>query len=144
MVTTPTFISGMDYLLKVNTGTIAVPTYVTLGGLKASNFSIKTNGVEVTNVGSANWRELLDTAGHKSANISGNGEFINDTAWQFIRTNFLAQILTGFEIINGATGGTWAGLFKITTLDTAGDMASAVKFTIALESSGPMVFTPPV
>lgn len=126
-------VGGKDLLLKINT---TGSTYVTMAGLRSKSYSMNADGIDVTNHGSNQWREYLDTAGIKSMSISGSGVFKSDATLALARTNFGTQTLTNFQIVHDSVSVTLQGAFKITTLEYSGEFNGEQIWTISLESSG--------
>jgi len=125
---------GKNILLKVNT---TGSTYVTLGGLRSKGLTMNADGIDITNHGSNEWREFLDGAGIKNMSVSGSGVFQNDATLTTVRTNFLAQTLTNFQVVDDAASGiTYQGAYKITSLEVTGEYNGEAVWSISLESSG--------
>ncbi len=129
---------GKDVLLKVdNNGTL-----VTIAGLRTRRLTFNSQSVDVTNSESVGrWRELLAGAGVLHASLNGNGVFKNAASDTYVQQVFFnATILNWIVIIPGF--GTMVGLFQIVSLDYRGDHAGEVTFDLAMESAGPITFTP--
>lgn len=127
---------GKDLLLKLE-DSAGAGTYTTIGGLRSKNFSWSADGIDVTNHGSNQNKELLDGAGIKSMSISGEGVFTDDANLATLEAAFIAQALTRFQIIDTSSGGkSYTGLFKITSLERAGEYNGEQTWSISLESSG--------
>lgn len=124
---------GKDFLLKVET---SASVYTTVAGLRSKSFSLSADGIDVTNHGSNQWRELLDGAGIRSMSISGSGVFKNDSTLTTIRQNAMSQTLTNFQIVDDDSGDTFQASFKITSFERSGEFNGEQVWTIALESSG--------
>lgn len=112
-----------------------------LGGLRATSFSINAEAIDVTHQGSAQWKTLLEGAGIKSVSISGSGVFEQDSSLARVRADILAQSLRNFRVIEHSSGDYFAGSFKMTSLERAGDYNNEQSWSLSLESSGEITYT---
>jgi len=131
---------GSLFLLKVGDGG-SPETFTTLGGLRATRFAIDNAPVDVTTKDSAGMRELLAGAGVQSMTISGSGLFTDSTAEETLRANASSGAIANYRIIAG-NGDQWEGAFLITAYGRGGDYNSEETFSLTLESSGAIAFTP--
>lgn len=128
---------GSAFLLKVGDGAQA-PVFSTVAGLRTTQMSINGDAVVITHKGSGAWRELLSGAGVRSVSISGAGVFTGSAAEMRIKANALSGVLDDYEI-NFESGERLQGRFLVARLDYAGDFNGERTYTMALESSGPVV-----
>lgn len=131
---------GSMFLLKVGDGGNP-ETFATVGGLRATRFTIDNAPVDVTTKDSAGMRELLAGAGLQSMTISGAGVFTDTAAEETVRAKAAAGAVANYRIVAG-NGDQWEGAFLITAYGRGGDYNSEETFSITLESSGAIVFTP--
>lgn len=129
---------GRSFLLKRGSGSPL--SYTTVAGLRDLTVSLNGEPVDVTNKDSSGWRELLAAAGTKSVSISASGVYTDDTSQHTLETDYLAQTIDSYEIVDEA-GDYLSGTFLITTLDFAGSYNGEVTFSISLESSGEITRT---
>ena len=127
---------GKDLLLKIDDGSGAV----TIGGLRTSTFSLNSEAVDVTHIGSPGWRELLADGGVKRARLSGRGVFVTEAAADLLRNSFFASTQLAWQIIIPGSG-TFAGVFQIISLEYGGDYQAEATFALTIESAGPLTFT---
>jgi TP901-1 family phage major tail protein len=128
---------GSAFLLKVGDG--GVPeAYATVAGLRTTQLSVNGEPVVVTNKDSGGWRELLSGAGVRSVSVSGAGVFTGSAAEARIRTGALAGTVDAYRLTFEG-GESMTGRFLVTRLDYAGDFNGERTYTLALESSGPVV-----
>lgn len=127
---------GKDFLLKVNTtGT----TFATLGGLRSKSMTINAESIDVTNHGSNQFKELLDSAGIKSMSLSGSGVHNGDAATlNLVDDTLLSQALLKFRIVDADSGRTYESKFKVTSFERAGEFNAEQTYSLSLESSGPI------
>ena len=91
---------GRDLLLKVDADGLGA--FQTVAGLRSHALAFNAERVDITNQESAGaWRELLEGAGLKSANIRGSGIFKDAASDATMRSLFFA-----------ATIRRWAGLYE--------------------------------
>ncbi len=128
---------GSAFLLKVGNGGAPL-SYVTVGGLRTTQLSVNGDAVNVTHKGSGGWRNLLSGAGIRSVSVSAAGIFTGSTAETKLRTSALAGAIDDYQLAF-ESGDKMEGKFLITRLDYAGDYNGERNYTIALESSGPVV-----
>lgn len=129
---------GKDFLLKIETA--ASPgTYTVLGGLRSKSMTINNDAIDSTNHGSNQWKEILDGAGIRSMSLSGSGIFNTSTTLSQALADMLAGTLRNFQIVDDAGGDTFTGLFKITSLERAGEYNGEQTWSLSMESSGEIV-----
>lgn len=128
---------GSAFLLKVGDGA-NVPAYTTVAGLRTTQLSINGDPVVVTNKGSGGWRDLLSGAGIRSVSVSAAGVFTGSTAETRVRNNALSGRIDDYQM-SFESGDRIEGRFLITRLDYAGDFNGERSYTMALESSGPVL-----
>lgn len=131
---------GKDVLIKMNTA--AVPaTFTTVAGLRTKSFSLGATTIDVTNADSAGrWRELLAGSGTRTMAVSGSGVFKDDASEETVRKHFFDDTTPGCELVV-PTFGTFAGSFRITALEYAGEHDGEVTYSMTLESAGAITFT---
>ena len=129
--------SGSAFLLKVGDGT-STPVYSTVAGLRTTQLSIAGELVAITNKDSGGWRELLSGAGTRSVSVAGSGVFTGSAAEARLKSNALAGTIDDYRL-SFESGDTITGRFLLTKLDYSGDFNGERAYTLALESSGPVV-----
>lgn len=130
---------GRDMLVKLKQED---ESYITLAGLRTKALRLNSRVVDVTDSDSAEgWKELLPHAGVKSAEISGQGIFRNESSAAQIRQAFFQQnalelrfLLPGFGQIDGA--------FLIASLSYSGNYQGEAGFDVTLMSANAPVFSP--
>jgi TP901-1 family phage major tail protein len=128
---------GSAFLLKVGDGAVT-PVYATVAGLRTTQLSINGEPVVITHKGSGAWRELLSGAGVRSVSVAGAGVFTGSVAETRIKSNALAGIIDDYEL-SFESGERMQGRFLVARLDYSGDFNGERSYTLALESSGPVV-----
>lgn len=128
---------GSAFLLKIGDGA-ATPVFTTVAGLRTTQLSINGDAIVITNKGSGAWRELLSGAGVRSVSVSGAGVFTGSSAENQIKNNALSGVLDDYQL-SFESGERLQGRFLVARLDYAGDFNGERSYTLALESSGPVV-----
>ena len=129
--------SGSAFLLKVGDGS-ATPVFSTVAGLRATQLSIAGELVAITSKDSGGWRELLSGAGTRSVSVAGSGVFTGSAAEARLKASALAGRLDDYRL-SFESGESMQGRFLLTRLDYSGDFNGERTYTLALESSGPVV-----
>jgi len=130
--------SGRGFLVKIGDGGNP-ETFATVAGMRTTSLTLNATSVDITNKDSGGWRELLSGAGLRRMSISGSGVFTDSAAEASLRTKALAGVLANYEIVFD-NGDSFTGAFQVTALDYSGDHNGERTYTLALESSGPIVF----
>lgn len=130
--------SGKDLLLKVDeTGAGA---FETVAGLRSKRISFGAAAIDVTDQASVgHWRELLDGAGVKMANVGGSGIFKDTSADATVRAIFFAGAVRDWQVVVPDFG-TIEGPFQVTALEYGGNYDGEVVYELALESAGAISF----
>ena len=106
---------GRDLLLKVDADGLGA--FQTVAGLRSHALAFNAERVDITNQESAGaWRELLEGAGLKSANIRGSGIFKDAASDATMRSLFFAATIRRWQVIIPDFG-TIEGPFQITALE---------------------------
>ena len=130
---------GRDLLLKVDADGLGA--FQTIAGLRSHAIAFNAERVDITHQESAGaWRELLEGAGLKSANIRGSGIFKDAASDMTMRSLFFAATIRRWQVIIPSFG-TIEGPFQITALEFGGQHDGEVTFEVALESAGAPTFT---
>lgn len=130
---------GKDLLLKIDSDGLG--SFTTIAGLRARGLSFNARTVDVTNSESAGaWRELLAGAGVKTASLSGSGIFKDEASDALIRGYFFDGTIRDWQVIVPDFG-TVQGAFQITSLEYSGSHEDELRFELALESAGQLLFT---
>ena len=132
--------AGKDYLLKIEDPNTP-GTFTTIGGLKSAQTTINAGAIEKTNVGSSQWKELLDGAGIKDMSISGSGVFTDSATEAQMQTDCLAQTLRKFRILNNDNSHYFEGYFKIVSVEQQGEYDKTINWSLKLQSSGAVTYT---
>lgn len=128
---------GSAFLLKIGDGATP-PVYATVAGLRTTQMAINGEAVVITHKDSGGWRDLLSGAGVRSVSVSAAGIFLGSSAEVRLRSHALAGTIDDYEL-SFEGGERLRGRFLVQRLDYAGDFNGERSYTLALESSGPVV-----
>lgn len=116
------------------------PALTPVLGLRSRSIQFNAETVDTTNAESVGmWRELLDAAGVRSAQVSGDGVFVDDTGLEATRAAYFANAIKAMEFFVPGFG-TFAGNFKCTQMQASGAYNGEVTFSVQYESSGAITF----
>lgn len=130
---------GRSGILQISTN--GGSTFTTIGGARTTNGTINNNPVDITNVSSAGFRELLADGGIQSVDVTVDGVVANDASLKALQACADDRTLVYFKFTWGATGSI-VGQFACASLGLNMDNADAQKFTAQLQSSGTVAITP--
>lgn len=129
---------GRDLLLKVDT--TGAGAFATVAGLRARRLAFQAGTVDVTDADSpGRWRELIEGAGVRRAEIAGSGVFRDAAADETVRRLFFDGTLRAWQV-TVPDFGTITGPFQVVKLAYAGTHDGEATFDLALESAGALVF----
>ncbi len=116
-------------------------TYITVGGFRSNAMTINGETIDITDKDSGGFRELLDGGGIKSMSVSGSGVFKDSAGEEELRSKSHSGMLAPGEL-TASNGDKWTADFQVTSYERGGEHAAEETFSVSLESSGVVVFTP--
>ena len=134
---------GRALLVKIGDGE-AVEVFSNLCGLNSKTLTINNSSIDVTTPDctlpeGALWTETL--AGLKNVSASGDGFFEDSTAEARANTVAMAADNSANFQIFVPDFGTYAGAFRLSTLEFGGETEGGVTYSVSLESTGVITFT---
>ena len=134
---------GRALLLKIGDGE-AAEAFANLAGINSKALTINNASIDVTTPDAsapegALWTETLN--GVKNVSVSGDG-FFSDSATE-LRMNTVAMSADNVAnfTVTVPDFGTYAGAFRITSLEFGGESEGGVTYSISLESTAAVTFT---
>ncbi len=131
---------GRALLVKIDDGS---GTKSNLCGLNSKSLTINNSSIDVTTPDCTTPEGALYTetlAGLKNVSVSGDGFFEDSTAEARMNTVAMAaDNSTTFEVVVPDFG-TYAGTFRITSVEFGGETEGGVTYSLSLESSGAVTF----
>ena len=132
---------GRALLVKIDDG---AGTLNNLCGLNSKSLTLNNSSIDVTTPDCTSPEGALYTetlAGLKNVAVSGDGFFEDSTAEARMNTVAMASDnKTDFEIVVPDFG-TYAGAFRIASLEFGGETEGGVTYSVSLESTGTVTFT---
>ena len=134
---------GRSLLLKIGDGG-GTEVFSALAGINAKTLTINNSLIDVTTPDASSpsgalWSASLN--GLKQVALSGDGVFLDETAEARLSTVAMqADPVANFEIVVPDFG-TYAGEFRVTSLEFGGETEGGVTFSTSLESNGAVTFT---
>lgn len=134
---------GRALLVKI--GDAATPeVFSNLCGLNSKSLTINNSSIDVTTPDCTTPEGALFTAtlaGLKNISVSGDGFFEDSTAEARMNTVAMAADNSVNMEIFVPDFGTYAGGFRISSLEFGGETEGGVTYSISLESNGTVTFT---
>jgi len=134
---------GRALLVKI--GDAATPeVFSNLCGLNSKSLTINNSSIDVTTPDCTTPEGALFTAtlaGLKNVSVSGDGFFEDSTAEARMNTVAMAADNSVNMEIVVPDFGTYAGAFRISSLEFGGETEGGVTYSISLESNGAVTFT---
>ena len=134
---------GRALLVKIGDGE-ASETFANLCGLNSKSITINNSSIDVTTPDcttpeGALWTQTL--AGLKNVSVSGDGYFEDSVTEARMNTVAMsADNACNFQIVVPDFG-TYAGSFRISSLEFGGESEGGVTYSLSLESNGAVTFT---
>lgn len=134
---------GRAILVKIGDGE-ASEAFANLCGLNSKSLTINNSSIDVTTPDCTSPEGALFTetlAGLKNASVSGDGFFEDSAAEARMNTVAMAaDNVANFEIVIPDFG-TYAGAFRLSSVEYGGETEGGVTYSLSLESTGAVTFT---
>jgi predicted secreted protein len=134
----PTGFPGRDAALYVSQG--GVPeTFAKLAGARTTNMTLNNEPVDVTNIDSNGFRELLPDGGVQSMEATISGIVKDHAVYRDVQLQAQQRTLQTYQYRSG-NGDIWQASMAIASLQRTGEYNGAETFNITLQSSGDISF----
>tara|TARA_B110000977_G_C11003587_1_gene464854 strand:- start:817 stop:1245 length:429 start_codon:yes stop_codon:yes gene_type:complete len=135
---------GRALLVKIGDGAGGAEAFSNLCGLNSKSLTINNSSIDVTTPDcttpeGALWTATL--AGLKNLSLSGDGFFEDSTAEARMNTVAMSDDNSVNMEVVVPDFGTYAGAFRISSLEFGGESEGGVTYSISLESNGAVTFT---
>lgn len=117
-------------------------TFLVVGGVRTSSVTLNNNPVDITNVGSGGFQEMLANGGNQALSISLDGVVLDNTPFETMLTQAKDRTIIRYRLAF-ASGGVIEAPFVIASVAITGAHNDAQTFSATLESSGTIIFTVP-
>jgi len=134
---------GRALLVKIGDGA-GGEAFTNLCGLNSKSLTINNSSIDVTTPDCTSPEGALFTAtlaGLKNVSLSGDGFFEDSVAEARMNTVAMAADNSVNMEIVVPDFGTYAGAFRISSLEFGGETEGGVTYSISLESNGAVTFT---
>lgn len=129
---------GTAIEMDATVASMAADVFKSIGGIRGKAAAFSSDGIDVTNQDSDQWQVLLDGAGIRSCEISGDGVYTNEAMAKLLEDRFVANLLTCLAVVEVVSGRVYAGCFKITSLEVGGAYDGEGTMSMSGSSSGPV------
>lgn len=130
---------GRGLLIKISDGGNP-KTYLTVGGIRPTNFTVNNESVDVTNKDSNGFREFLQGAGIRSIAVSGGGIYDNGPGINKLEEAARLNTFADCQIVF-PNGDSVAGNFHVASFGYAGRHDDEQSWEVTLESAGAWTYT---
>jgi len=115
-------------------------TFTLIGGMRSTSGSINNEMIDVTNKDNMPWRTQIE-GGIKSMSLTLSGVFNAQTQLRTMMSLAMTGAIRHYKLQTG-NGDEYAGSFKVSKCDRAGEHNAEETYALTLESSGAVTFTP--
>lgn len=132
--------SGRLMLIKMDIATVDT----TIAGLRDTSLTINETEVDVTSKDDAGIRQLLEGNILRSVSVSGSGVFKDAAVLASVRTAALAGTSLDLTVVipgDSTSGGSYTGLFRITSFEESGTHDGEQQYSLTLASVSAVTFT---
>jgi TP901-1 family phage major tail protein len=134
---------GRALLVKIGDGA-SPEVFSNLCGLNSKALTINNSSIDVTTPdcstpGGALWTETLN--GLKNVTVTGDGFFEDSASESRMNTVAMAADNSCNFTVTVPAFGTYAGAFRIASLEFGGETEGGVTYSLSLESTGAVTFT---
>jgi TP901-1 family phage major tail protein len=116
-------------------------TYTTLTSARSTDMTINNSQVDVTTITSGGAKTLLAGAGITSMQITLSGVFEDSTQDKQVQAAATANTIGQYKLAGG-NGDTYIGQFALSSYKLAGTYNGEQTYSVTLDSSGAIAFTP--
>lgn len=117
-----------------------VDVFKSIGGIRGKSAAFSSEGIDITNQDSDEWTTLLDGAGIRSVEISGDGVYKNEALAISVEDDAIANNLVCLAVCEMKSGRIYVGCFKITSVELGGSYDGEGTFSMSASSSGEVTF----
>ena len=131
---------GRNFLIQALVST-APETWETIAGGRNVSMTLNGENVDVTHQGTMPWRQLFEDSGVRSMSLKISGVFNSHASMARAIQRQMSGTISAYRVISDA-GDEFAGNFMITSIERSAEYKDAEQYSISLESSGEIIFTP--
>jgi len=116
----------------------AVMVYRAIGGMRSKSFELASESVNITNEDSDEHQEILDLAGIRSHNVSGDGVYNNSAVFNELEDDHLENRLVDMCFVDKRNKRVYVSKYKCTGISVDGGHDAEGNYSASFESSGPV------
>lgn len=132
-------VTGVDFLIQVNTGTDTAPTWTTVAGQQNATLKRKADEADITSKDSDGWYEGLPTI--KNWSIDFDGLLVEDDAgYQALEDAYLNDKILQVQLLTPA-GNKYTGKAYLTDFPIDAPYDDAATYSGTLQGTGPLTKT---
>lgn len=129
-------VTGVDFLIQVNTGAEATPTWTTVAGQRGATLNRETDEVDVTSKDSNGWYEGMPTI--RNWSIEAEGLLVqDDTAYARLEQAYMNNEIVQVQLIT-PSGTKYTGKAYITDFPIEAPYDDAATYSVTLQGTGPL------
>jgi TP901-1 family phage major tail protein len=132
---------GKDFIVQRGNADGPPETFTTVAHMRSTSMSINNEMVDVTTKTDVPWRQILDGCGIQSMSISLSGIFSDDVSHDNVQADAMAAAIKNYKLVSGR-GDEFLGPFKVTSFERTGEYNDSEQFSMTLESSDQIGYTP--
>jgi len=135
-------VTGVTFLIQVNTGTETSPTWTAVGGQRGATLNRSVDEADVTSKGSLGWHEGIPTI--KTWSIDFDGLVVeDDAAYKLLEAAYMDGEILQVEVVTPA-GNKYSGNAFLTDFSIDAPYDDAMTYSGTLQGTGPLTLTPEV
>lgn len=131
---------GTAIVMDDTEANVEIDLFRSVGGIRSKSLSFSSEGIDITSQDSDEWSTMLDQAGIRSVEFSGDGIYSNEAVAKAVEDDAIANMLACLAIVDVKAGRVYAGCFKITSIELGGSYDGEGTFSLSASSSGPVDF----
>lgn len=131
-------VDGAAITFAASITNLNISVYSTVGGLRTSSLSFGSDAIDGTNYGSNQWRKIIEDAGIRRMDVSGDGVFTDDQNFEDLQDSAMDNEHVDLVWIDVKTGMLFKGEFKISSFELGASYDAEGTFSMSAESSGPV------
>ena len=130
-------VTGVAFIIAVNTGTEGSPVYTDIGGQRSASLSLNLGESDVTSKDSANWSESLPTI--RDWSVDFDGLLLEaDAGYAELEDKFFNR--TALQVrLTTAAANTYIGLCNLSSLSQDAPHDGEASISGSLKGTGPLV-----
>ena len=132
-------VTGVDFLIQVNTGTEAAPVWTTVAGQQNATLNREVDDADITSKDSNGWYEGLPTI--RNWSIDFDGLIVeSDTGYQALEDAYMNNEILQVQLLTPA-GNKYTGKAYLTDFPIEAPYDDAATYSGTLQGTGPLTKT---